>query len=669
MPRPSLYPVRWLLIVAAAALAGATPAIAQPRSLGAPYLVKTIGTAQHPGAPARITAVGDTAFFATDNGGESELWKSDGTANGTVPVNGVQPAPNLVAPLDLVAVGPTLYFTAYQQGVGRSLWKSDGTQSGTVLVKDFDPFSEDSPALSDMTDVNGVLYFLTRTALWRSDGTAAGTQVVRTFPNVDFLANLDGLLVFMADDGAHGTELWRSDGTLSGTAMVADLNAGAANGLCIARPLPANIDGVLYFAGNDGAHGCELFGSDGTAGGTKRLTDINPGAGDALNLADGSPWLVTAGSSLFFYANDGPHGFEPWAYDRATGAAGLLRDIVPGPANSGSTYAGAAGANVVFIARDARPLNDLWRSDGTPVGTQLVRGASSPGFVDLSGDLVTLPEDGGVVFGADDGASGTEPWASDGTAAGTQRLKDIASGKTGSRPMWFTVAGGHTFFSSDDVTHGRQLWAFMNTPAPALPTITLSGDTSPTANASAAFTVQLGAAARAAAEPITFIWRGSGLDPQQHSGGNSDSASFTWPGGGVQYVTVTARQGGRLLGGATIVVRVQGPGGAPALAIAGPTEGKLGQRLEFSVQLTGATIAGPLAYRWEASEQSPVSHTGGASDAASFTWVTGGSKQVTVTASNSSGVLATSSASIAIGGAPLPPGSQRTLWLPLVVRP
>ena len=668
MLRPTLRPVRWLFVVAAIALAGAAPATAQPRALGSPYLVKMIGSAQYPGAPARITAVGDTAFFATDNGGPSELWKSDGTEGGTVPVSGVQPAPDLIAPLDLVAVGSTLFFTAYQHGVGRSLWKSDGTQAGTVLVKDFDPFSEDSPSLSDMTDVNGVLYFLTRGVLWRSDGTAAGTQVLRTFPNVDFLANLDGLLVFMADDGTHGTELWRSDGTPGGTAMVADLNAGAGNGLCIAYPLPTNIDGSLYFVGNDGAHGCELWQSDGTAAGTRRLTDINPGAGDALSLTSTAQWLVALGSSLIFYASDGATGFEPWAYDRATGASRLLRDIVPGPASSGATSAGAVGANVVFIARDARPLNDLWRSDGTPEGTQLVRGDASPGFVGLSGDPVTLPENGGIVFGVDDGTTGTEPWASDGMAASTKRLKDIASGKTDSRPMWFTVAGGHTFFSADDVTHGRQLWALTNTPAPAPPAIALSGDTAPSANESATFTVQLGGAARAAREPITYIWRASGNEPQRHSGGTTDSASFTWPQGGVQYVTVTARQGGRLLGGTTITAQVQGAGAAPSLAIAGPTQAQAGQPLAFSAQLTGASVAGPITYWWEASEQTPLSHTGGASDTASFTWVTGGSKQVTVTASNSGGVLATGSASVAIGGATLPPGNQRTIWLPLVAR-
>src|SRR4051794_4042101 len=41
---------------------------------------------------------------------------------------------------------------------------------------------------------------------------------------------------------------------------------------------PVAMNGALYFTANDVTHGTELWKSDGTAGGTVLLKDINPGA-------------------------------------------------------------------------------------------------------------------------------------------------------------------------------------------------------------------------------------------------------------------------------------------------------------------------------------------------------------------------------------------------------
>jgi len=47
---------------------------------------------------------------------------------------------------------------------------------------------------------------------------------VRLVPS--YLTDVNGTLYFSADDGAHGSELWRSDGTEAGTVMVRDLVPG-----------------------------------------------------------------------------------------------------------------------------------------------------------------------------------------------------------------------------------------------------------------------------------------------------------------------------------------------------------------------------------------------------------------------------------------------------------
>ena len=65
---------------------------------------------------------------------------------------------------------------------------------------------------------------------------------------------------------------------------------------------------VLYFSGNDGNTGYELWQSDGTEQGTVQVEDINPGS-------DGS-WpkeLTRVGDMLLFAAHNEDFGAELWA--------------------------------------------------------------------------------------------------------------------------------------------------------------------------------------------------------------------------------------------------------------------------------------------------------------------------------------------------------------------
>ena len=85
-----------------------------------------------------MIALGDTLYFTVvdDNHGH-ELWKSDGTAIGTVMVKDIRSDSTSSIHISLgVVFGNSLYFTADDRTHGRELWKSDGTETGTVMVED-----------------------------------------------------------------------------------------------------------------------------------------------------------------------------------------------------------------------------------------------------------------------------------------------------------------------------------------------------------------------------------------------------------------------------------------------------------------------------------------------------------------------------------------------------
>ena len=62
-------------------------------------------------------------------------------------------------PSGMVAIGSTAYFTADDGVHGLELWKSDGTAAGTVLVKDINPGSASSdPSVADERERHAVLH-------------------------------------------------------------------------------------------------------------------------------------------------------------------------------------------------------------------------------------------------------------------------------------------------------------------------------------------------------------------------------------------------------------------------------------------------------------------------------------------------------------------------------
>jgi ELWxxDGT repeat protein len=403
---------------------------------------------------------------------------------------------------ELVGANGITYFNAYTNSKGVELWKTDGTEDGTRLVKDI----AEGPGSSyprKLTNVNGTLFFIAddqngNAALWKTDGTEAGTQIILTnsiASNIDQLTNLNGTLFFVATTSAAGSELWKSDGTAAGTGMVADIRQGASNS-GINNLIVSN--GVLYFSANNGASGTELFRSDGTSNGTYLVKDIRNGTGGGLEYV---PAFTDINGVLYFMADNGIDGYEPWKSDGTnsgtvmvanvfsgsgssypeyftningtiffaamapgigyelfktdgTNGASLVKDLATGTGNGVLGNFCALNNLLIFYGTDGQNQGQLWRSDGTDAGTVMLNNK-------LDGDKYPqypINFNGKIFFTAQNNL-GIELWSTDGTEAGTEVFKDIYNGQGSSSPVNLTTIGNRLFFLADDGLHGKELWS------------------------------------------------------------------------------------------------------------------------------------------------------------------------------------------------------------------
>ena len=141
-----------------------------------------------------LTPDGAVALFAAESTTwGSELWRSDGSSQGTMLVADIRAGSGSSSPKHLyfsAFLGLTI-FSAAESTTGREVWVTNGLQSGTYLLVDINPGSEGS--------------------------------------NPDEFIEFDGFVLFVATDKDNGREIWRTDGTASGTILVHDIATGTAS--------------------------------------------------------------------------------------------------------------------------------------------------------------------------------------------------------------------------------------------------------------------------------------------------------------------------------------------------------------------------------------------------------------------------------------------------------
>jgi ELWxxDGT repeat protein len=323
---------------------------------------------------------GSILFFANDGVHGKELWKSDGTVLGTTLLKDINVGSGSSATTwAFNAIGNTVFFPAYDgaadQGFhGTELWKTDGTAAGTVMVKDINPTIHPSDQYagsmpSDMINWNGILYFRANGAkdnseVWRSDGTEAGTYLLKEInPGLSGLTSgsapnyfsiVNGMLLFEATDLTSGFELWKTDGTEAGTVMVKDIYLAGGSSPTRLRVMGNNV----YFAATDPVNGRELWKSDGTAEGTILVKDIYAGPTDSY------PWCHSVISNrLYFNADDGINGTEMWVSDGSEAGTHMVQNLAPGNEISNPAGIWTINGKLLMVAITVTTNWEFWVAD------------------------------------------------------------------------------------------------------------------------------------------------------------------------------------------------------------------------------------------------------------------------------------------------------------------
>ena len=196
------------------------------------------------------------------------------------------------------------------------------------------------------------------------------------------------------------------------------------------------------------------------------VLDINPGTSSA-QIND----LLVFNNQIVMMADDGTWGAELWKSDGTAIGTSRIKDIYTGSSPAYPAAFVEMNGEVFFRADHAAYGFELWKTDGTFGGTSIVLDAD-PGTDDgvyTSIDFEIVESNNKLFLPLNDGVYGRELWVSDGTGGGTIRLLDTYVGTIGTipgagDPKQMTPFGNGILFTTYDYDLntgtglGRELW-------------------------------------------------------------------------------------------------------------------------------------------------------------------------------------------------------------------
>jgi len=423
-------------------------------------------------------------FFGSTAATGREVWTSDGTDAGTLLLRDFSPGPSDSSAMVEQATSHYSSLRVTQSDGTRPIWITDGTVAGTRPVTDLDAsMASDTFNLFNAGFLGDDLYLWKFETL--ALGATQSYHLWRYTPATHQLVNrgsitarelspmgtlLNQRLLFVTDDPVLGLEPWASDGSITGIGLLGNLAFEPSNGSSDPGPYIAFGDVALFGAtGSDGREG--LWRSDGTSAGTVRLGDGAP----IESLVPYNSRHVRLGNQLLY---GGKLDYDKWELFATDGTAAGTRKVIdlssenspfPGlwtsdPASCGVGFATMNGK--AYYGASPLRVGNLYRTDGTQAGTEpLGRFPTSWRLFNPSSRVcVEAAYKNHVYFTAEDPVTETYLlWRNDGTVSGNSHVKTAAGRDLTLTPPIVEIDSRLYFVASDGVQRG--LWRSEGDPA------------------------------------------------------------------------------------------------------------------------------------------------------------------------------------------------------------
>jgi ELWxxDGT repeat protein len=384
---------------------------------------------------------------------DAKLWKSDGTAQGTVEVsnfkmlydeNNFSGGYYYGLPFKGFEFKNKFYFFARSTNSFTNLYESDGTTLGTKIVHNasFTQILNSNNQKYSVAATDSLIYYNLLSNLYVSNGTPSGLRLVKyifkdstNYSNPRSFHKDGNTVYFSANTQYKGHELWKSDGSKENTVLVKNMNLKSETSQPYAFTKFAN---NLVFIARDDDEGFEIWKSDGTTNNTKRAGITFAGFGSGI-VESREPYFTELNNKLFFVSSDATYGDELRYFDNNLSNITLLKDIYPGKSNNsniGSLY--PFKNKIVFFAYDDTNGREPWITDGTEAGTQILADLSPQrsstailsNMVELNNELYFLAYSNRYPF--------VRFHKTDGTTAGTKAVTTSDFDTTGTNYFSYT---------------------------------------------------------------------------------------------------------------------------------------------------------------------------------------------------------------------------------------